>query len=130
MSMLAIVVNDELMMEYHRDIELDEHKQKYLASLDAKFDNGIELEGEALANPTLQQRAQFITLSLMEGIMYKEEKMASVSLAWLALRLPDLKQVIAQADHNGTKFELVFDKDYTPHVNVDFNPTLSKFKPN
>lgn len=126
MSMLAVVVNDELMLEYHRDIDLDENKQNYLNSLDAKFDKGIELDGEKLNNPTLQQRAQFISLSMMEGIMYKDEKMASVSLAWLALRLPDLKQVIAQVDHNGTKFELVFDREYKPHVNVDFNPSLFK----
>ena len=114
------------MLEYHRDIPLDENKQKYLDSLDTKFDQGIELEGEKFSNPTLQQRAQFITLSMMEGIMYKDEKMASVSLTWLALRLPDLKQVIAAVDHNGTKFELVFDREYQPHVNVDFNPSLFK----
>ncbi len=126
MSILAVVVNDQLMLEYNREIELDEHKQKYLDSLDAKFDQGIELEGEFLANPTLQQRAQFISLSLMEGIMYKDDKMASVSLAWLALHLTDLKQVIAVVDHDGTKFELVFDREYQPHINVDFNPSILK----
>ena len=126
MSMLAVVVNDELMLEYHRDIPLDDNKHNYLNSLDAKFDKGIELDGEQLSNPNLQQRAQFISMSMMEGIMYKDEKMASVSLAWLALRMPDLKQVIAQVDHNGTKFELVFDREYVPHVSVDFNPSLFK----
>ncbi len=126
MSMLAVVVNDQLMLEYHRDVPLAENKQKYLDSLDHKFDQGIELDGEKLPNPNLQQRAQFITLSLMEGIMYKDDKMASASLAWLALRLPDLKQVIAEVDHNGTRFELVFDREYQPHVNVDFNPSLFK----
>jgi len=126
MSTLAVVVNDQLMLEYNRDIPLDENKQKYLESLDAKFDNGIELEGEKLSNPTLQQRAQFISLSMMEGIMYKDDKMASVSVAWLALRLPDLKQVVAAVDHNGTKFELVFDREYQPHVDVEFNPSLFK----
>jgi len=126
MSMLAVVVNDQLMLEYNREVALDEKKQKYIDSLDTKFDQGIELEGEALSNPTLQQRAQFISLSLMEGLMYKDDKMASASLAWLALRLPDLKQVVAQVDHDGTKFELVFDREYKPHVDVEFNPSLFK----
>jgi len=126
MGMLAVVVNDQLMLEYNRDVALDENKQKYIESLDAKFDQGIELEGEALSNPTVQQRAQFISLSLMEGLMYKDDKMASASLAWLALRLPDLKQVVAHVDHNGTKFELVFDREYKPHVDVEFNPSLFK----
>lgn len=126
MGMLAIVVNDQLMLEYDRDVVLDDNKQKYIDSLDVKFDQGIELEGEALSNPTLQQRAQFISLSMMEGIMYKDDKMASASLAWLALRLPDLKQVVANVDHNGAKFELVFDRDYQPHVDVDFNPSIYK----
>ncbi len=126
MSMLAVVVNDQLMLEYNRDIPLDDNKLNYINSLDKKFDQGIELEGEKLSNPNVQQRAQFISLSLMEGIMYKDDKMASASLAWLALRLPDLKQVVAQVDHNGTKFELVFDREYKPHVDVQFNPSLFK----
>lgn len=122
--MLAIVVNDELMMEYHRDVELDDNKKSYLEKLDSKFDQGIELGGQPVPNPNLQQRAQYMTLSLMEGFLYKDDKMTAVSLAWLATRMPDLKQVIAEVDHNGTKFELVFDREYQPHVNVDFTPKL------
>lgn len=125
MSVLAVVVNDELMMEYDRNIELEDHKNNYLQKLDEKFSQGIELGGEPIDNPDLQQRAQYMALSLMEGFLYKEEKLAAVSLAWLATRLPDLKQVIAEIDHNGTKFELVFDREYQPHVNVEFTPKLS-----
>lgn len=130
MNRLAIVVNEELMYEYHRDVELAENKQKYLASLDHKFDQGLEISGEFVESPSLEQRAKYMTLSLMEGIMYQDEKMASVSLSWLATRLPELKQVIAQVDFDGTQFELVFDQEYTPKVSVDFDPSagLKKYK--
>ncbi|MBL7003522.1 MAG: hypothetical protein ISR69_05815 [Gammaproteobacteria bacterium] len=123
--MLAIVINDELMIEYNHDVELGENKLKYLASLDAKFEAGLEIGGQFVADPDIQQRARYMAMSLMEGIMYNDEKMASVSVSWLATRLPDLKQVVAHADHDGTKFELIFDREYTPHVNVEFNPTLN-----
>lgn len=119
------MINDELMIEYNHDVELGENKLKYLASLDAKFEAGLEIGGQFVADPDIQQRARYMAMSLMEGIMYNDEKMASVSVSWLATRLPDLKQVVAHADHDGTKFELIFDREYTPHVNVEFNPTLN-----
>lgn len=122
MSKLAVVVNEQLMYEYHRDVELAENKHNYLNSLDARFEKGVELEGKFLAHPTMEERAQYICKSLMEGIMYQDEKMASVSLCWLATRITDLKQIIAAVDEDGTKFELVFDREYQPAVSVEFDP--------
>lgn len=121
MNQLAVVVNDELMLQFDRDKSLPDHHQQYLQKLDAKFDRGIELQGEYLPNPDLQQRARYMALSLMEGIIYQEDAKASASLAWLATRLPDLKQVKAMVDENGTQFDLIFDRPYQPHKVVHFN---------
>jgi hypothetical protein len=121
MTVLAIVVNDQLTLQFERDKPLPEHQQQYLDQLDAKFDQGIELQGERLENPDLEQRSKFMALSLMEGIMYQEDNKAAASMAWLATRLPDLKQLVAIVDEEGTQFELIFDREYKPHVNVNFD---------
>jgi hypothetical protein len=121
MSILAIVVNDQLTLQYDRDKPLAELHQQYLDRLDAKFDQGIELQGEQLPNPDIEQRSKFMALSLMEGIMYQEDNKAAASMAWLATRLPDLKQLVAVVDEEGTQFELIFDREYQPQVVVKFD---------
>lgn len=121
MSTLVVVVNDQPMMQYDRSKALSDKKQYYLSTLDKKFDQGIELQSEKLDNPNMEQRAKFMALSLMEGIMYKEDDKAAASMSWLATRLPDLKQVKMFVDENGTHFELIFDREYQPHQVVEFD---------
>jgi hypothetical protein len=118
---MAVVVNDQLMMQYDRNTPLPEHQQQYLDKLDTKFELGIELQNEFLANPDLEQRAKYMALSLMEGIIYQEDNKAAVSMAWLATRLPDLKQVKAIVDEQGAHFDLIFDREYQPHQVVHFD---------
>ncbi len=120
MVILAIVVNDQLTLQYDREKKLPEKQVQYLQKLDAKFDQGIELQGEKLEKPNIEQMARFMALSLLEGIIYREDGKAAASMAWLATRLPDLKQVVAVVGEEGTKFELVFDREYKPHQVVDF----------
>lgn len=121
MSNLAVVVNDELILQYERTRELPTHQQQHLDSLDKKFDQGIELQGEFLQKPDIESRAKYMALSLMEGIIYQEDAKAAVSLAWLATRIPDLKQVKAIVDEQGTHFDLIFDREYQPHKVVQFD---------
>ncbi len=128
---LVVVVNDQLMLQYDRSKELPEHQQQHLQKLDGKFDQGIELQGHFIAQPDVEngsdisrlgeQRAKYMALSLMEGIIYQEDAKAAVSLAWLATRLPDLKQVKAIVDDQGTHFDLIFDRAYQPHQVVQFD---------
>jgi hypothetical protein len=119
-SILAVVVNDQLTLKYERDKVLPEHQQAYLEKLDAKFEQGIELDGEFVPQPVLEERARYMALSLMEGILYQEDARAAVSLAWLATRLPELKQVKAHVDQDGTRFDLVFDEEYRYSAEVSF----------
>jgi len=46
MNQLAIVINDQLTLQYDRDKPLPEHQKFYLQQLDEKFTQGIELQGE------------------------------------------------------------------------------------
>ena len=121
MSVLAVVINDQLTLQFDRSKELPQNQQLYLDKLDSKFDNGIELQGEKIDNPDIQQIARYMSLILMESIMYQEDDKAAVSMAWLATRLPDLKQVKAIVDDKGTQFDLIFDREYQPHQVVNFD---------
>jgi hypothetical protein len=121
MNPLAVIVNDELIMQYDRAKKLPEQQQQHLTKLDQKFDQGIELQKQKLEQPNIEQRAKFMALSLMEGIIYQEDDKAAASMAWLATRLPDLKQVKAIVDENGTQFDLIFDREYQPHQVVHFD---------
>ena len=68
-----------------------------------------------------------MALSLMEGILYQEDSKAAVSMAWLATRLPDLKQVKVLIDEQGSHFDLIFDREYQPQVAIDVSSlTLPK----
>jgi len=118
---LAIVVNDQLKLEYDRAKELPENQQQYLSNIDQKFSSGLELQGEQIDKPTIEQKARYMSLILMESIIYQEDDKAAVSMAWLATRLPDLKQLKATVDEQGTQFELIFDREYKPHQVVDFD---------
>ena len=118
---LAVLVNEQLTLQYNRTVELPDQQAAYLNKLDKKFDSGIELDGEKLDNPDIHQRAKFMALSMMEGIMYQEDSKAAASLAWLATRLPELKQVIATVNEEGTQFQLIFDKEYEPQQVIKFD---------
>ena len=54
-------------------------------------------------------------------VIYQEDAKAAVSLAWLATRLPELKQVKAIVDEQGTHFDLIFDREYQPHQVIHFD---------
>ncbi len=117
---LHVIVNDQPLLHFDRNRPLSDKQAEYLDTLDRKFDAGIELQGEWLERPDLEQRARWMALALMEGILYQEDEKAAASLAWLATRLPDLKQVKAIVDENGAQFDLIFDREYQPHQVVHF----------
>lgn len=118
---LHVIVNDQPLLHFDRGKPLSDKQQEYLDKLDEKFDAGIELQGEWLEQPDLEQRARWMALAMMEGILYQEDEKAAASLAWLGTRLPDLKQVKAIVDENGARFDLIFDREYQPHQVVHFD---------
>jgi hypothetical protein len=120
-SVLHVIVNDQPMLQFDRGKPLSSKQAEYLDKLDARFDAGIELQGEWLEQPNPEQRARWMALALMEGLLYQEDEKAAASLAWLATRLPELKQIQAVVDEQGTRFELIFDREYQPRQVVQFD---------
>ena len=121
-NIMGVLLNGIAQLEYDRDKLLPEHQLAYLDRMDAKMDGGILIGNETVQYPDLNQRTQFAAANLVHALQTADEAMAAAMCSYLAIRLPDLKQVrIEDADGNVT-VEFVFDETYRKQVVVDFKP--------
>ena len=118
-SLFVVLVNGESQVEYDRAKTLPPKQLEYLDMMDAKMSQGILLNGTTIAAPDAIQRAQFVAMQLIAALMDSNDQLIAASCAYLANRLPDLKQL--KVDENYT-FDLVFDEEYKNKVQVAFNP--------
>ena len=119
-AVLTVVVNDEAAIEYDRRKPLAAHQQLYLDRMDRNMDNGFDLDGQHLASPDLLARARFTATRLVQALAAGNDGLAAATCAYLALRLPELKQVRAQTKEGQTHIDLVFDKPHVPVQTVQF----------
>ena len=123
--MLAILLNGVAQLEYDRNKTLQPQQELYLQKMDEQMDEGIQLDNGSINNPDLNQRAQFVAGNLAHAILSDQEAAAAALCSYLAIRLPDLKQVkITQASGDGSgeiSIELVFDEEYQKQVTVQLH---------
>jgi hypothetical protein len=117
---LVVVLDGVSQLEYMRTTPLAPAQQAYLDRLDQGMDAGIELGGRRIDQPDALQRAQFIALQLLQAVQAGNEVVAAATCAYLANRIPDLKQVRASTRAGLLSFDLVFDKTYSKEIKVDF----------
>ena len=117
-SSFVVLVNGESQVEYNRAKALPAKQLEYLDLMDNKMSNGILLNGITIANPDVVQRAQFVAMQLIAAIMDSNDQLIAASCAYLANRLPDLKQLKVDENYN---FDLIFDEEYKNKVHVSFN---------
>ncbi len=120
-NIMAVLLNGIAQLEYDREQPLPEQQRQYLEKMDEKMNAGISLGGQAIAEPDITQRAQFVAQNLAQAIKADKESMALALTSWLASRLPELKQVKLEDAEAGTRIELVFDEEYGNQVAVPFN---------
>ena len=92
-NMMAVFLNGIAQLEYDRDKLMPDHQAAYLDKMDAKMDAGILLGGETIKNPDQNQRTQFAAANLASALHSADESMAAAMCSYLAIRLPELKQV-------------------------------------
>lgn len=119
LSIFVVLVNGESQIEYDRTKSLPEKQLEFLNIMDSKMSQGIVLNGTTIAGPDLVQRAQFVAMQLIAALIDSNDQLIAASCAYLANRLPDLKQLKVDENYN---FDLVFDEDYKNQVQVAFNP--------
>lgn len=118
-KIMAVLLNDIAQLEYDREKSLTDYQETYLSKMDLKMDKGIELNGNTIRNPDLQQRSQFIAANLLDAMKKNDESMSAALCSYLANRLPDLQQVKITEDGEDITIDLVFDEEYVKQVAVE-----------
>lgn len=119
---MAVLLNGVAQLEYDRNKPLPAHQAAYLDRMDATMDDGIRLDDEVVRNPDRNQRARFAAANLVHALKRDDEPMAAALCSYLAVRLPELKQVRIEEAAAGVSIELVFDEEYRRQVAVPFTP--------
>lgn len=129
-TIMAVTLNGVAQLEYDRSKALPAQQELYLDKMDEKMDEGIFVGEATISDPDLNQRAQFVAGNLAHAIFSDNEAMCSALTAYLALRLPELKQVKITKNNSNNKsiaeqsneisIELVFDETYQKQVEVKF----------
>lgn len=119
-NIMAVLINGIAQLEYDRDMELTDYQLTYLGKMDEKMDEGIEIDGELIELPELNQKAQFVTANLLSAIKADNEGMTSALCTYLATRLPDLKQIKVVEQGEEMTINMVFDEDYKGQTSVSF----------
>jgi hypothetical protein len=117
---LVVVLDGVSQLEYRHGTVLAEQQIAYLDQLDRRMDGGIELGGLRIENPDILQRAQYVSLQMLQAVESGNESVAAATCTYLANRLPDLKQVRAITRGGQLTFDLVFDRAYAKEIKVEF----------
>ncbi len=114
---LAIVINGALIMKFDRGQRLPGLERRTLEDIDKHLDEGIMVAGVRMIDPDPVVRAQYIANYMIAALLDDQDKKAAAMCSWLATRIPDLQQVRAIENEEGSKMELIFDKSYAESQN-------------
>lgn len=107
MSKLTILVNNEIVFEFDRELTFSEQQLAFIDKMDSDMESGIKIQGELLVSPDGQQRATFIAMNLIKALQQDNEASVSASCAYLVNRFPELIEVHANDHENSIMIELV-----------------------
>ncbi len=117
---LIITLNGEAVIEYDRNKRLPGHQRQFLDKMDLDMARGFDLGGEFVAKADTRQRAKFVAMTLIQAIVNENDGLIAASCAYLANRLPELKQVKAVAKGEQFDLDLVFTETLENQVKVSF----------
>ena len=128
-SKLVVVLNGQATIEYDRNRRLPGKQRQFLDLMDQDMDKGFDLNGEKVTTPDSVQRAKFVAMQLIQALLENNDAMIAATCAYLATRLPDLKQVKADEDGEQVMMDLIFDRELKNQVNVSFDASARTGKP-
>jgi len=117
---MIVVIDGQSQLEYDRSRSLPEQQLLALDQMDRKMDQGIELPVGHLDAPNALQRAQFVALQLVQAVEAGNETVAAATCAYLAVRVPELKQLKAEHQPTGLHLDLVFDRPFMSEMKIEF----------
>ena len=120
-NIMAVFLNGIAQLEYDRDKLLPDHQAAYLNKMDARMDAGILIGNETIKNPDQDQRTRFAAANLAHALNAQDEAMAAAMCSYLAIRLPELKQVMIEDEEGEISIQFIFDEPYRKQVAVEFS---------
>ena len=123
---LVVLLNGASQLQYDRRKPLAKHQQKFLKKMDVELQQGVTINDQEFPRPDMQQKAQFVAMNLIQAVQNGEEQKAAALCTYLAVYLPDLKQVKADQNQNGMLIDLVFDKEFVNEVKVQLTSVPPK----
>ena len=94
-GVLVILLNGTPMLEYDRGQALSDRQRESLQRMEEKLDQGILLGERFVTRPERQQRVEYMAANLVAALLEGKDVAAAASCAYLAMALPELKQVRA-----------------------------------
>lgn len=119
-DIMGVLLNGIAQLEYDREKLLPDHQAAYLDKMDSKMAEGISIADKAIPNPDINQRAQFVVSNLLHALKTDNEQLAGAMCSYLAIRLPDLKQVKIHEEGDEVTIEFDFENEYKKQVAVEF----------
>ena len=119
-NIMAVLINSIAQLEYDRDKPLTDYQLTYLEKMDEKMDQGIIIDGETIDSPELSQKVQFVVANMLSAMKEDNEGVTSSLCTYLAVRLPELKQIKINEESEGVSIDMVYDEEYKGQTSVSF----------
>ena len=119
-NMMAVLLNGVAQLEYDRDKPLTDYQSTYLEKMDAKMDEGFEIDGRFIENPDDNEKAQFVVSNLVSAMKQDNAGLTSALCTYIADGMPDLKQLKIDEQNGEVTIDFVFDEAYKGQAAVDF----------
>ena len=119
-NVMGVLLDGVAQLEYDRDKLLPDHQAAYLDKMDETMSEGISIGEKKIKDPDINQRAQFVVANLLHAIKTDNEQVAGAMCSYLAIRLPELKQVKINEQNGEVSIEFDYENEYTNQVAVQF----------
>lgn len=105
---LTVKINNVQVHEYDRNTRLPGKRRRFLDMMDNDMDEGVNIGGDLIEYPNQNQRAKYVAMNLIDGLIKKDESLISITSAYLSHRLPELKEIIVNEKGDDIAVELVY----------------------
>jgi len=120
-NLIKLVINDNEVLEYDKNINLPDNQKNYLQMMDKKMEQGITLGSQFINQPEQLQKAQFVALNMLSLLDNNEDQEAIAMFTYLVNTLNGLKQVKVMGEPGSYKVEFVFYKDLSNWDTIKFH---------
>ena len=122
---MIVQVDGKVVLEYDRRTPLNKRQQEDLSRIDTKLSQNTEADEHSDSQPNPLKFTEVVSCALVKALQTGNDQVTAASCAWLANRIPELRQVKAKIESTEQiSIELVFNRDYQPEQTIRFVPNL------